>query len=82
MSVRDIEKSILAVLPQDECVHALAGVLIFGAVHFVSWQAGIAAVVAAGIVKEVVDHFTDGDVSVWDVVATVTGGLLGVLCFA
>jgi hypothetical protein len=42
----------------------------------------MAAVVLVGFGKELLDHFTGGDVSVGDVVATITGGLVGLLCFA
>lgn len=75
------EQWIFALIPQDKCLHALAGVLIFGVAHFITWQIGLVAVLLAGIAKETLDHFTGGDVSVWDVVATVSGGLLGLLCF-
>jgi hypothetical protein len=80
--MRDLEKWILRTVPQDKCLHALAGVLIFGAAHFISWQVGIAVVLIAGIAKELFDYLTGGDVSVRDVAATLSGGLLGLLCFA
>jgi hypothetical protein len=80
--MRDLEKWILRTVPQDKCLHALAGVLIFSAAHFISWQVGIAAVLVAAIAKELLDHLTGGDVSAWDVAATLSGGLLGLLCFA
>lgn len=81
-NMKSIEAAIMSEIPQDKCLHALAGVLIFGAAHFATWQVGIAAALIIGIVKEIFDHFTGGDVSVWDVVATLAGGLLGMLCFA
>ncbi|MFM0256111.1 hypothetical protein [Paraburkholderia sediminicola] len=80
--MKSIEAAIMSAIPQDKCLHVIAGVLIFGVAHFLTWQIGIAAVLIAGIAKETVDHFTGGDVSVWDVVATATGGLLGLACFA
>lgn len=80
--MRDIEKWILRTVPQDKCLHALVGVLIFSVAHSVSWQVGIATVLVAGVAKELLDHFTGGDVSVWDVAATLSGGMLGLLCFA
>ncbi|MGX7004125.1 hypothetical protein [Caballeronia sp. KNU42] len=76
-----IESKIMQAFPQDKCLHVIAGVVIFALAHVVSWQLGIAAVLLVGIAKEILDHFTGGDVSVWDVVATLAGGLLGLLCF-
>jgi hypothetical protein len=80
--MRSIEAVIMKAIPQDKCLHVILGVLIFAIGHLVNWQVGIALVAVAGIVKEVLDHFTGGDVSVWDVVATLTGGLIGLVCFA
>ncbi|MGA9914218.1 MAG: hypothetical protein WBR17_16970 [Paraburkholderia sp.] len=80
--MKSIEQWIMRAIPQDKALHALAGVLVFGVAHFVTWQVGIATVIVAGILKELIDHFTDGDVSVWDLAATLAGGLLGLLCFA
>jgi hypothetical protein len=79
--MKNIEAAIKRAIPQDKCLHVIAGVVIFAIAHFVSWQVGMAAVLVIGIAKEILDHFTGGDVSVWDVVATVAGGLLGLLCF-
>jgi hypothetical protein len=80
--MKNLESSIMRTIPQDKCLHVIAGMLIFGIAHFVTWQVGITAVLLIGIAKEILDHFTGGDVSVWDVIATVTGGLCGLLCFA
>jgi hypothetical protein len=78
--IKDIEAAIKRAIPQDKCLHIIAGVLIFGIAHVVCWQVGIAAALLIGIAKEIFDHFTSGDASVWDVIATVAGGLLGLLC--
>jgi hypothetical protein len=80
--MKSIEGAIMSAIPQDKCLHFIVGVLVFAAVHFVTWQLAIAAVVLAAILKELLDHFTAGDVSVWDLAATLSGGLLGLLCFA
>ncbi|REG58953.1 hypothetical protein B0G80_1678 [Paraburkholderia sp. BL6669N2] len=80
--MRSIEAAIMEAIPQDKCLHVIFGMLIFAIGHFVTWQVGIACVAAVGILKEVLDHFTGGDVSVWDVIATLTGGLIGLVCFA
>jgi hypothetical protein len=77
-----IEALIMRVMPHDKCLHVIAGMLIFSATHFAAWWIGMAAVVLVGFLKELLDHFTGGDVSVWDVIATITGGLVGLLCFA
>lgn len=75
-----MESFILRTIPQDKCLHALAGVFVFSAFHFGNRSVGISSVVVAASPKEVVDHFTDGDVSIWEVTATIVGGLLGFLC--
>ncbi|MFM0407445.1 hypothetical protein [Paraburkholderia dipogonis] len=80
--MKSIETAIMNAIPQDKCLHFIVGVLVFAAVHFVTWQLAIAAVVLAAILKELLDHFTSGDVSVWDLAATLSGGLFGLLCFA
>ena len=79
--MKTIEAAIKRAIPQDKCLHVIAGVVIFAIVHFVSWQVGVVAVLVIGIAKELFDYFTSGDASVWDVVATFAGGLLGLLCF-
>jgi hypothetical protein len=79
---RSIEAAIMRAIPQDKCLHVIAGVLLFAVAHLVTWQVGIAVVILVAIAKELLDHFTGGDVSVWDVAATLSGGLLGLLCFA
>lgn len=77
-----IERRLMQALPHDKCLHIIAGILVFAATHFAGLQIALTAVVSAAIAKELVDHFVGGDVSIWDVVATVAGGLLGLLCFA
>ena len=71
-------------LPQDKANHALYGVLwgLLGAwiipmvplLHMPSFMAATALAALAGIVKEGVDHFNDGDVSAADAIATAAGG--------
>jgi hypothetical protein len=80
--MKAIEALIMQVIPHDKCLHVIAGMLIFAATHFAAWWIGMAVVVLVGFLKELLDHFTEGDVSVWDVVATIAGGLVGLLCFA
>ncbi|RQQ19737.1 hypothetical protein DF107_18215 [Burkholderia stagnalis] len=76
-----IEQRIERAVPYDKCLHVIAGVLIFAAVHFIDWRAAVAAAALAGIGKEVFDHFTGGDVSLGDIAATCCGGLLGMCCY-
>lgn len=76
-----LEALIERLIPHDKALHLVAGASIFGVAHLVSWQIGIATAIAAGIIKEVLDHFTGGDVSVWDVIATVGGACIGLLCY-
>lgn len=75
-----IEEKVIALIPHDKALHALAGATVFAAMHpFGVWVAML-AVLVTGIAKEAVDHLTGRDVSVWDVVATIGGGVLGALC--
>ncbi|SEC01713.1 hypothetical protein SAMN02787142_0726 [Burkholderia sp. WP9] len=79
--MKSIEAAIMSAIPHDKCLHFIVGVLVFAAIHFVTWQLAIAAVVLVGVLKELLDHFTAGDVSAWDLAATLSGGLVGLLCF-
>ncbi|WP_146758042.1 hypothetical protein [Paraburkholderia unamae] len=73
-------------IPQDKCLHVIAGAMVFAVMHAVpqsfgpAWAFGFAMVAAAGVAKEVLDHFTGGDVSAWDVLATCIGGALALAC--
>jgi hypothetical protein len=82
MSPRTMENRIMSLLPHDKCLHVIAGILIFAITHFAGWQIGLASVVTAGLAKEILDLLTGGDVSAWDVAATLIGGLLGLVCMA
>ncbi|WP_322037187.1 hypothetical protein [Burkholderia cepacia] len=68
-------------LPHDKALHIIAGVVIFAATHYWSWWIGIATVAVVAVVKEALDRQTGGVPSVWDAIATVCGGLLGLLCW-
>lgn len=68
-------------IPQDKCLHVIAGVVVYAVAHLTTWQIGIAVVLLAAIAKETFDHFTGGDVSAWDLLATLMGGLLGLACY-
>jgi hypothetical protein len=77
-----LEGRLMNALPNDKCLHVIAGIFIFAITHFAGWQIGLVSVATAGLAKEVIDYCAGGDASVWDVVATLIGGLLGLLCMA
>jgi hypothetical protein len=85
MDIKGAEARVLALLPQDKCVHALAGALIFAIVHLPSVSFGLsawtapAAVVIAAAAKEVLDAATGGDPSIVDCLATIVGGAITLL---
>ncbi len=70
-------------LPPDKALHMLTGVMLFALLHFVSAPLAFAGVVVAAIAKEVYDymHADLHTCDVWDAVATVIGGLVGLLCW-
>lgn len=80
MTIRSIESAIMRAIPQDKCLHIIAGVMLFAATHPFGAQVALIAVFGAAVAKETLDHFTGGDVSLWDIVATCAGGALGLLC--
>ena len=71
-------------IPSDKIFHGLAGAVIAAAAFFFGVGLALVAVLAAGIAKEIYDHFTGGTVDFWDVFATCWGGsvMLGVMGLA
>ena len=77
----------MALIPRDKQLHFAAGLLIYFFVSLIShwFQLNLSSTVVllcvllAGIGKEILDMFTDNDVELWDVIATLTGGLFGLL---
>jgi len=63
----------------DKLLHLLVGTIIGMVVVLCSgsFLAGLAAALAAGILKEIYDTFGNGTVDFWDIFATTVGGLLG-----
>lgn len=88
MTFKNIEAAILAALPQDKCVHALAGALLYAIAHTVCGYAGVsgwfavAIVCVAALAKEALDATIGGDVSAFDVLSTLAGGAIGLLASA
>lgn len=68
-------KSHFSIAPDKE-MHMLAGMSIMAGSDLLHLKHGMEYVVAAGIGKEVFDHFSGGDVDIKDTLATVIGGLL------
>ncbi len=72
----------LANIPADKVGHALIGVLLYAAFHFVHPAVGIAVVVTAAVAKEVYDymHRDKHTPEIMDAVATIVGGIVGFIC--
>ncbi len=67
-------------LPLDKKAHMWAGLAVYLAVHlFFGPTWAIVAVVVAAIGKEIYDHFFGGTVDEYDIVATLTGGVVGAI---
>jgi hypothetical protein len=85
MNIRRFEARVFAALPQDKCIHALAGALIFAIAHILSLWFGMPSWVAppavgiAGTAKEALDSVTGGDPSIFDLLATISGGAIALL---
>ena len=71
-------------LPHDKSLHVIVGVLFYAAFHFISPAVGMAAVTVAAVGKEIYDYFNKDKHTpdVWDAVATIGGGVLGLICGA
>ncbi len=73
-----------AKIPQDKLLHCLGGVVIFAALHLLimPWLS-LVVIALAAVLKEFYDwrnpsaHTAD----VWDIVATLIGGLLALICW-
>ena len=68
--------------PHDKVLHFIAGVLIFAVAHFGGIWVGMAAVTVAAVGKEIYDYFhQDKHIpEIADAVATILGGLTGLIC--
>lgn len=86
--MKTIEALIMRAIPQDKCLHVIAGVIVVALTHLLALTlgldinplAGLAAAALVGALKELADHFDGGDPSVYDWLATCAGGLLGLAC--
>jgi hypothetical protein len=73
---------LLLKLPYDKALHFIAGVLIYAVAHFISPVVGMVAVTIAAVGKEVYDwfHRDRHTPDAWDAVATIAGGVVGLIC--
>ena len=71
-------------IPDDKVRHALGGAVLFTIIAPFDSHVAYATVVTAAIVKEIYDrlHSSIHTPDVWDAVATVAGGSVGLVCFA
>jgi hypothetical protein len=69
-------------LPHDKLLHFIVGVLIYAAAHFINPVVGMVAVTVAGVGKEIYDWFCRDrhTPDLWDAVATMAGGVAGLIC--
>lgn len=88
MQLKEIEAAIMRAVPQDKCLHVIAGVIVFALANLlvpISDERmrpliGCAVVAVVGALKEITDRFDGGDSSIYDWSATCVGGLLGLAC--
>ncbi|PVX84359.1 hypothetical protein [Paraburkholderia unamae] len=86
--MQSIERWVMGHLPQDKCLHVIAGVIVFALVHLLARLGvpytqpviGLAVVAVVGALKELLDHFDGGDPSIYDWLATCAGGALAFAC--
>jgi hypothetical protein len=71
-------------IPHDKALHIIVGVLVYAIFHFISPMVGMTIVVIAAVGKEVYDylHQDKHTPEVWDAIATIGGGFLGIICGA
>ena len=69
-------------LPHDKALHVIVGLLAYMVFHFVSPVAGLAATAVAAVGKEIYDWFNRDrhTPDLWDAVATIAGGVAGLVC--
>lgn len=69
----------LNAIPADKVMHFASGVILFASIQWISVPLACAAVVLAGLGKELYD-MTRKDIhtpDIWDAVATILGGAVG-----
>lgn len=68
-------------LPLDKCYHVIAGILIFAVCHFFIGYWSMLVVLSIAVIKEVYDKHSGKGTPEWqDIMFTVVGGLLGLVC--
>jgi K+-transporting ATPase A subunit len=66
----------------DKVAHAWAGLAIMLTVSlFFGWGVGLCIAVVAGLAKEWYDSLGNGTPDIWDIVATLTGCLVGTILY-
>ena len=70
----------MVTIPHDKALHFIAGVLLFMAGNFIAMEVGLALGIAYAVGKEVWDSFGYGNVEFEDLLYTVAGTLVGLLC--
>ena len=72
----------LASIPTDKQGHFIVGLLIYTIIHFISPIIGLGAVAIAAVGKEIYDYFHQDKHTpeIADAVATILGGLTGLIC--
>ena len=68
-------------LPLDKAYHVIAGVVIFATTHWLFSLWSLLVVLIVATLKEAYDKYTGkGIPEIMDIVFTMVGGLLGLLC--
>lgn len=69
-------------IPLDKTAHFWSGLaLMLSASLFFGWGLGLCIAVVAGLAKEWYDSLGYGTPDIWDIVATLTGGVVGTILY-
>ncbi len=65
-------------IPRDKVLHFAAGLIIGISALFLPWYLSAAAVIIAGIGKEIKDQIVYGGFDIYDLLFTIAGGVVSV----
>lgn len=69
-------KQILEKVEKDKLLHFIAGIIIYQSTVWFAGYYALLIVLIAAIGKEIYDHFCNGTVDAYDIIATILGGTI------
>lgn len=63
-------------IPKDKLLHFIVGVIIYQSTFWFIGYYALLLVVLCAIGKEIYDHFCNGTVDAYDIIATILGGVI------